>query len=97
MHHTNQEFYMILPHRIMACHGYKFPKFAHYDWDNMAGTIRLRGASNRRILMDLDYRDLPAGEQAVRLSVENADKSYEPDELPPIEPLPADDPQRASR
>src|SRR4051812_39654290 len=32
MHHTNQEFSMSLPHRIMACHGYRLPKFAHYDW-----------------------------------------------------------------
>ena len=96
MHHTNQEFSMILPHRILACHGYKFPTFAHYDWVNMAGTIRLRATSNHRILMDLDYRDLPAGEQAIRLSVEDADKNYEPAELPPIEPLPADDPLRAS-
>src|SRR5437763_9779400 len=43
MHHTNQEFSMSLPHRIMTCHGYRLPKFAHYDWANIAGTVRLRG------------------------------------------------------
>ena len=48
-----------------------------------------RGASDRRILMDLNYRDLPHGEQAVRVSVEDANKTYDPDELPPIEPMPA--------
>jgi hypothetical protein len=88
MHHTNQEFSMSLPHRIMACHGYGLPKFAYYDWDNIAGTIRLRGASDRRILMDLNYRDLPHGEQAVRVSVEDTNKTYDPAELPPIEPMP---------
>lgn len=90
MHHTNQEFSMLLPHRIMACYGYRLPKFAHYDWSNIAGTIRLRGSSDRRILMDLNYRDLPNGEQAVRLSVEDADETYEPDELPPMQPMSTD-------
>ena len=88
MHHTNQEFSMSLPHRIMTCHGYRLPKFAHYDWANIAGTVRLRGASDRRILMDLNYRDLPHGEQAVRVSVEDANRTYDPDELPPIQPMP---------
>ena len=96
MQHTNQEFSMSLPHRIMACHGYRFPKFAHYDWGKIAGTIRLRGASDRRILMDLNYRDLPQGEQAVRVSVGNANKNYEPDELPPIQPMAADRQKAAS-
>jgi hypothetical protein len=96
MHHTNQEFSMLLPHRIMACHGYQFPKFAHYDWGKIIGTIKLRGASDRRILMDLDYGNLPAGEQAVRLSVEDEGKSYEPAELPPIQPMPADGPKHAT-
>jgi hypothetical protein len=95
MHHTNQEFTMSLPHRVMACHGYRLPKMAHYDWDRVAGTIRLRGPSDRRILMDLNYRDLPNGEQAMRLSVAEDNKTYEPDELPPIQPMPADT-QKAS-
>jgi len=56
----------------------------------------LRGASDRRILMDMDYRDLPAGEQAVRLSVEDAEKTYEPTELPPIQAMPAGGSQGAS-
>jgi len=42
MNHTNQEFSMMLPHRIMACHGYRFPKFAYYDWDKIIGSIELR-------------------------------------------------------
>jgi hypothetical protein len=88
MHHTNQEFSMMLPQRIMACHGYRFPKFAHYDWSDIAGTIRLRGSSERRILMDLNYRDLPHGEQAVRVSVEDENGSSDPGELPPIQPMP---------
>ena len=72
----------------MTCHGYRLPKFAHYDWANIAGTVRLRGASDRRILMDLNYRDLPHGEHAVRVSVEDANRTYDPDELPPIQPMP---------
>ena len=91
MHHTNQEFSMSLPHRIMRCYGYKFPKYHPTDdWRDIAGTIRLRGAIDRRVLMDLNYRDLPNGEDAVRVSVGDPDKEYEPDELPPIEPMPAD-------
>ena len=88
MKHTNQEFSMLLAQRVMACHGYRFPKFAFYDWKGMEGTIELRGATDRRVLMDLNYRDLPNGEQALRISVENANGRYEPDELPPIEPMP---------
>lgn len=80
---------MELPHRIMTCHGYRFPKLAYHDWDNVAGEIRLRGASDRRILMDLSYGHLPEGEQAVRLVIEDANRSYEPDELPPIQSLPS--------
>lgn len=91
MHNTNQEFAMSLPHRIMACHGYGLPKYAHRDWKDIAGTIELRGASNRRILMDLNYRDLPHGEDAVRVSVADPNKQYEPNELPPIEPMPKTD------
>lgn len=89
MQHTNQEFTMELPHRIMACHGYTFPKLAYYDWEGIEGTIRLRSASNHRVLMDLAYSHLPEGESAVRLAVEESDHSYEPDKLPPIQPLPS--------
>jgi hypothetical protein len=90
MPHTNQEFSMQLPQRIMACHGYHFPKSASLDWKGIEGTIELRGASDRRVLMDLNYRDLPNGERAVRVSIEDTNTSYETDALPPIEPLPKD-------
>lgn len=90
MNHTNQEFSMQLPQRIMTCHGYRFPKSASLDWKGIEGTIELRSASNRRVLMDLNYRDLPNGEQAVRVSVEDSNVRYDKDELPPIEPMPKD-------
>lgn len=96
MHHTNQEFSMQLPHRIMTCHGYSFPKFAYYDWDGIKGTIDLRSASNRRVQMDLNYRDLPNGEQAVRVSVEDPNTPYNPEELPPIESMPKDATEKPS-
>lgn len=96
MPHTNQEFSMQLSQRIMACHGYRFPKFAIYDWKDLKGTIELRGSSDRRIRMDLNYRDLPDGEQAVRVSIENSNASYGPDVLPPIEPMPKDAGQKPS-
>jgi len=63
----------------------------------VAGTIRLRGQNDHRTLMDLNYRDLPNGEQAMRLTVEDAHKDYEPDELPPIQPMPKDAQKAASR
>ena len=87
MQHTNQEFSMMLPHRIMACHGYTFPKRAYFDWDGVEGTIRLRGAANRHVLMELAYSHLPERETAVRLAVEEDGHSYEPDKLPSIQPL----------
>jgi hypothetical protein len=96
MNHTNQEFSMQLPHRIMTCHGYRFPKFAYYDWDGIEGTIELRSVSDRRVQMDLNYRDLPNGEQAVRVSVGDSKTRYDPDELPPIQPMPKDTKQKPS-
>ena len=78
---------MLLPQRIMACHGYRFPKFAPLDWKRMEGTIQLRAPSDRRVLMDLNYGGLPNGEQAVRVSVEDSNANYDPEEIPPIEPM----------
>jgi hypothetical protein len=96
MPHTNQEFSMLLPQRIMTCYGYRFPKFASYDWKDMEGSIELRGAGDRRILMDLNYRDLPNGEQAVRVSVEDSNTRYDPSDLPPIEPMSKDTAKKPS-
>lgn len=84
---------MILPHRIMSCHDYRLPKLAYYDWENIRGTIRLRGPIDRRIVMDLNYGDFPNGEQAVRVSVEDADVNYQPSSLPELRPLAADVPK----
>jgi len=83
---------MLLPQRIMACHGYGFPKFAYYDWDGIDGTIELRGASGRRILLDLKYRGLPGNDQAIRLSVQHSSDG----ELPPIQPISRDAGQKTS-
>ncbi|WP_157081346.1 hypothetical protein [Novosphingobium naphthalenivorans] len=85
---TNQEFAMILPQSIMACYGYHFPTHSFYDWAGMTGTITLRGHKGTRLLLDLNYRDLPNGEVAMRLAVETEDGVYVPDELPSIAPMP---------
>ena len=92
MDHTNQEFSMRLPQRIMGCHGYGFPKFAYYDWDGINGTIELRGPTGRRILLDLNYRGLPGSDQAIRLSVQHSSDG----DLPPIEPMPKDAGQKTT-
>jgi hypothetical protein len=86
--HTNQEFAMILPQSIMECYGYRLPKFASYDWNDIVGTIKLRGAGERRLILELNYRDLPNGEVAMRLAVEGSGVEYEPDQLPSILPMP---------
>jgi hypothetical protein len=38
--------------------------------------------------MELNYRDSPHGEQVFRASVEDANKTNSPDELPPIQSTP---------
>jgi hypothetical protein len=96
--HTNQEFTMQLPMGVMRCYGYRFPRYADYDWDGMLGTITLRGHRGRRLILDLNYRDLPHGESAMRLAIEESGVSYEPDEQEPIRPMASDEqqPRRAS-
>lgn len=86
MQHTNQEFSMMLPQAIMACYGYRFPKFAFYDWNGVLGSIEMRSANGRRLILDMNYRDLPEGEEAMRLTVEQRGigKKYTPETMPPI-------------
>lgn len=91
--HTSREFTMKLPQQIMSCYGYRFPRHAEYDWTAIAGTITLHGHRGNRLLLDLSYRDLPQGEVAMRLAVEADDIKYDPDELPPIGPMPVDKPR----
>jgi hypothetical protein len=81
MHNTNQEFTMELPQAIMTCYGYRFPKYASYDWEGIAGTIKLKDGDDYRLVLDLDYRNLPSGEEAIRVS------RYAPEPLPPIKPM----------
>ena len=78
---------MALPQSVMTCYGYRFPRHAVYDWAGLAGTITLRGKQGRRLILDLQYRDLPQGEVAMRLAVEDEDARYEPDKLLPILPM----------
>ena len=79
---------MTLPQAIMTCYGYRFPKFAQYDWGRMVGTISLRGDAERRLVLDLNYGALPNGEVAIRVAREVLDQEYDPDKLPPIQPMP---------
>ena len=79
---------MMLPQGIMACYGYQFPLRSSYDWSGMVGTITLHGRKGNRLLLDLNYRDLPHGEVAMRLSIEAEDGDYAVDQLPPIEAMP---------
>ena len=73
---------MILPQEIMSCYGYGLPLHAFYDWAGVAGTITLRGRKGQHLILDLDYRDLPQGEVAMRLAVDADGIDYEPEELP---------------
>ena len=85
---TNQEFAMMLPQNIMACYGYRFPAQAAYDWSEMQGMITLHGLKGNRLLLDLNYHDLPKGEVAMRLALETEDGDYVPQELPQIATMP---------
>lgn len=84
---------MILPHGIMACYGYRFPTHADADWSELSGTITLRGRNGNRLLLDLNYHDLPHGEVAMRLAVEAEDGDYTPEDLPPIATMPVAKPK----
>ena len=64
-----------------------FPKHASLDWQSIAGTIVLHGDQGRRLILDLNERDLPGGEEAMRLTLEEDDQKYEPEELEAIKPL----------
>ena len=90
---TNQEFAMVLPQDIMTCYGYRFPQFAANDWSGMMGRIKLRGHNGNRLLLDLNYYDLPHGERAMRLAVETEDGDYSPEELPSIATMPMSRPK----
>ena len=75
---------MMLPQGIMTCYGYRFPLGAPRDWLGIVGAITLNGRKGNRLILDLNYRDLPQGEVAMRLAVEAEDGEYSPDEMPPI-------------
>lgn len=90
---TNQEFAMMLPQAIMACYGYRFPRHAENDWSELKGTIALHGRNGNRLLLDLNYHDLPNGEVAMRLAVETEDGNYTLEELPPIATMPVSTPK----
>ena len=84
---------MMLPQGIMACYGYRFPPHAANDWSELKGTIELHGRNGNRLLLDLNYHDLPHGEVAMRLAVETEDGDYTPEELPPITTMPVSKPK----
>jgi hypothetical protein len=92
MDHTSHEFVMTLPLGIMQCYGYRMPMFPQYDWSDISGTVILHGTQGRKLILDMNYRDLPGGEMAMRLAIENPDTDYEPDTLPAIVPLPPSSP-----
>ena len=77
----------------MTCYGYRFPKFAANDLSGMKGRIKLRGYNGNRLLLDLNYHDLPHGERAMRLAVETEDGDYSPEELPSITTMPVGGPK----
>jgi hypothetical protein len=55
---------------VLECYGYKFPKFANYDWSNWTARVELRhyGADRTpRLEIDLSEKSSPNG--AVRISV----------------------------
>lgn len=81
MENTSHEFTMMLPLAVMSCYGYHLPKYASYDWSGIAGTIKLKQGDDYALVLDLDYRGLPDGEVAIRVS------RYAPEPLPPIMPL----------
>lgn len=78
---------MALPQGVMACYGYRFPRHAVYDWTRLAGTVTLRGKHDQRLILDLQYRDLPRGEVAMRLAAGAEDAHAGAADLPPIIPM----------
>ena len=73
MNNTSLEFRDSLPIRALSCYGYKFPKFASYDWNDWTATINLPGelsghSTNRSMIMDIDLNNRDAPNSAVRIS-----------------------------
>lgn len=89
MDNTSIEFRNNLPMRVMRCYGYRFPKYAAYDWHDWAGSFTLHPPGSDRELeleVDLDSRLDP--DAAVRISAlpDNADRSKDDADPPPLAP-----------
>ena len=76
-----------VPQAIMACYGYRFAAGAALPWDGLVGNFVLREQAGRRVTLEIDFRDLPAGEHALRLTFEEIGKVYQPAKLPRIAPF----------
>jgi hypothetical protein len=78
-----------VPQSIMGCYGYRFVAGATLPWKGLVGHFVLREQAGRRVSLDLDFRDLPDGEGALRLTMEEIGKSYRPATMPRIQPYDA--------
>jgi hypothetical protein len=76
-----------VPQSIMACYGYRFAPGAVLPWQGLVGNFVLKDQGGRRVTLELDFRDLPDGEEALRLVFEEAGKAYQPAKLPRITPF----------
>jgi hypothetical protein len=76
-----------VPQAIMACYGYRFAPGTALPWDGLVGNFVLREQAGRRVTLEIDFRDLPAGEHALRVTFEEIGKVYQPAKLPRIAPF----------
>ena len=78
-----------VPQSIMACYGYRFAPGATLPWQGLVGNFVLKDQGGRRVTLELDCRDLPSGEDALRLVIEETGKTDQPAKLPRIKPFDA--------
>jgi hypothetical protein len=89
MNHVRASDRYAVPRSIMACYSYRFAPGATLPWKGLIGNFVLKDQGGRRVTFELDYRNLPDSEGALRLAVEETGKVYQPAKLSRIKPFDA--------
>lgn len=88
MENTSREFRNMLPVRVLRCMGYRFPRQPSFEWHVSDGEFRNTQNDGSWLILEVSSKFPNPMESAVRISYENVDRRFEPDDLPDIQPLP---------
>jgi hypothetical protein len=87
MNNTSREFKNHLPLRIQQCMGYHFPREAWTNWDVSDATIAHQRSNGSKLVVEIVSKGLQPNESAVRVFYDSVAHSFDPDELPAVQPL----------